>query len=404
MKKNVLKVIVIIFLVFLTWRIFILVRERSVESSIGLSRPPVAVEVAPVRYAPIQEIREFTGTVYPLYQYIVAPKVSGRIIVINKRIGDWIRRGEVVARIDDAEYQQAVREAEANLKIANASLSESESQYELATQELERVKSLQGKGIASPSELDAATTSYNAQQSRLKLAQAQIEQREAALTSARIRLDYTVLSASEPGFVGERYIDEGSLLAPNAPVVSVIGIDTLIVRTTVIERDYGRIHVGQPAEIEVDAYPSKRFYGKVSRIAPMLQEASRVANMEVVVANDSLLIKPGMFTTVKVILDEKDSAQVVPSQSIVTRDGDYGVFVVGNDEAVARYIPVKIGIVSQNETEIISPQIDGLVVTLGQHLLADGSPVILPESDRGTSMKTPAEKGRMSKSGNEVGK
>ena len=164
MKKNVFKVIGIIFLVFLTWRIYILVRERSVESSIGLSRPPVAVEVAPVRYAPIQEIREFTGSVYPLYQYIVAPKVSGRIIVINKRIGDWIRRGEVVARIDDAEYQQAVREAEANLKIANASLSESESQYELATQELERVKSLQGKGIASPSELDAATTSYNAQQ------------------------------------------------------------------------------------------------------------------------------------------------------------------------------------------------------------------------------------------------
>ena len=198
MKKNVLKVIGIIFLVFLTWRIFILVKGKSVESSRGVNRPPVAVEVASVRYAPIQEIREFTGSVYPLYQYIVSPKVSGRIIVINKRIGDWIRRGEVIARIDDAEYQQAVLEAEANLKIANASLSESESQYELAKQELERVKSLQEKGIASPSELDAATTSYSAQKSRLKLAQAQIEQREAALTSSRIRLDYTVLSASEP--------------------------------------------------------------------------------------------------------------------------------------------------------------------------------------------------------------
>ena len=79
MKKNKLKIILIIFLVFLSWRIILLVKGDSGDSR-QYGRLPVAVEVGEVKYAPIQEIREFTGTVYPLYQYIIAPKVSGRII------------------------------------------------------------------------------------------------------------------------------------------------------------------------------------------------------------------------------------------------------------------------------------------------------------------------------------
>ncbi len=401
MKKNALIIIGIIFFVFLTWRIIILVKGGMGRDSRQFSRPAVAVNIDEVKYAPIQEVREFTGTVYPLYQYIVAPKVSGRIIEINKRIGDWVQKKEVIARIDDAEYQQAVREAEANLKIAKSSLSESKSQFGLARQELKRVQSLQEKGIASPSELDAATTNYTAQQSRIELAKAQVEQRDAALLSSKIRLGYTVLIASEPGFIGERYIDEGSLLSPNSPIVSVIGIDTLIVRATIIEHDYGQIHVGQSAEVQVDAYPSKHFYGKISRIAPMLQEASRVAKMEIEVANDSLLLKPGMFTRIKVVLSEKDSAQVVPSQAIVVRNGEDGVFIVGSGETAAHYFPVQVGIVTQENIEILSPKLDGRVVTLGQHLLEDGSSVILPGNDKDAPSKQPDRNDRPAASGKE---
>jgi RND family efflux transporter MFP subunit len=237
---------------------------------------------------------------------------------------------------------------------------------------------LQKKGIASSAELDATTSNYDALQSRIKLAQAQVEQRQAALNSAKIRLSYTVLIASEPGFIGERFVDEGSLLAPNSPVVSVIGIDTVIVRTTVIERVYGQVKIGQSAEIEVDAFPDKSFYGKVSRIAPMLQEASRVAQMEVEVANDSLLLKPGMFTKVNVVLAAEDSAQVVPTQAIVNRNGVSGIFVIQNKESVAQFVPVKLGISTTIKTEIVSPVITGRVVIMGQHLLEDGGNVILP--------------------------
>lgn len=377
-KKQIFIVIGVLFLAVLLWRIVMLITKGSSQATNRPGRPPVAVEVDSVRYGPIQEVETFVGSVTPIYQYILAPKVSGRVVQIKKRIGDWVKRGEVVARIDDSEYQQAVREAEANLKIAQATLREATSQFALAKQDLERVQSLQEKGIASSSELDAAQTNFTAQKSRLELATAQVDQRDAALKSANIRLGYTTLVATEPGFIGERYVDVGSLLAPNAPVVSIIGIDTVIVQTTVIERIYGRVQIGQPAEVQVDAYPSKIFVGKVARIAPLLQEASRVAKMEVEVANDSLLLKPGMFTRVRVVLAMKDTAQLVPSQALVNRAGQNVVFVVPYNATMAKQEPVQIGISAPEKIEIVAPKINGLVVTLGQHLLEDGSPVILP--------------------------
>ncbi|MFA6471100.1 MAG: efflux RND transporter periplasmic adaptor subunit [Candidatus Latescibacterota bacterium] len=383
MKKKVLIVVGIIFLAFITWRVVELVNKKSVSSAKRAARPPVAVQVDKVVYAPIQEIREFTGTVYPIYQYVVAPKVSGRIVEIRKRIGDPVRRGEIIARIDDAEYQQAVLESEANLKIADASLTETIGQAELAKQELDRAQSLTAKGIASPSELDAAVSSNTAQQSRLKLAQAQVEQREASLNSAKIRLSYTVLNATEPGSVGERFVDEGALLSPNSPIVTVVGYDRVIIRTTVVERDYGRIRTGQTADIIVDAYPDQHFSGKVARIAPMLQESARVAQMEVEVANEAHILKPGMFTRVRVVLAENDNAQIVPSQAVVNVDGTPGIFVIDKIEPVAHFLPVKTGIVAADRTEILSPQINGAVVTLGQNLLLEGSRVLLPREGKG---------------------
>lgn len=379
MKKKIIVAFALTIAALLIWRIIALFSGSDGKSG-SPKRPPVAVEVAGVRHGPISEVRNLTGSVLPKYQYVVAPKISGRIVTIHKRIGDWVGAGELIARIDDAEYQQGVLEAEANLKIAEASLAEASSQLELARQEKERAESLQAKGIASPSELDAAVSNYSAQESRLQLAQAQVEQRGASLKSARIRLSYTRLSASQPGFIGERFADEGALLAPNSAVVSVIAIDSVIVRTTIIERDYGRIKKGQSATVSVDAFPDRHFAGTVRRIAPMLQEASRVAQMEVEVANDQFLLKPGMFARVDVVIAEAESAQIVPSAALVIRSGETGIFVVTGGEDVVHYVPVVTGIVTQKDTEILSPALDGMVVTLGQHLLNDGGAVLLPKA------------------------
>ena len=253
-------------------------------------------------------------------------------------------------------------------------------QFELARQEKERVESLKAKGISSSAELDAAVANCTAQESRLGLARAQVEQRRASLKSARIRLSYTLLTASQAGYIGERYADEGALLAPNSAVVSIVGIDAVIVRTTVIERDYSRIKIGQSAEVIVDAFPAHRFFGNVTRIAPLLQEATRVAQMEVEVANADHLLKPGMFARVEVITAAQEYTQMVRNIAVVNRDGQTGVYRVDPEQAIVHFTPVVTGIVSSEFTEILTPSLEGLVVTLGQHLLDDQSPILLPRA------------------------
>ncbi len=384
MKKKIFIFLGVILVAALAIRIVMLFNKGTGGGQGQQQKPAVAVEAEAVRTGPISEIREFTGSVYAYYQYIVAPKVSGRVIRISKRIGDRVKTGEMIALIDDAEYQQAVYEAQANLRIAEASLAEAQSQFELARQEKERAESLASKGIMTSAELDAAVTAFSAQQSRLALAGAQIEQRQASLKTSGIRLGYTRLAASAPGYIGERFIDEGALLAPNNAVASVIGIDSVIVRTTITERDYTFINKGQQAEVSVDAYPGKIFLGKVTRIAPMLQESSRVAQMEVEVLNESLQLKPGMFARVRVVTAEKDGAQIVPTRAVIAINGETCVFSVRAGETTAKRVVVLTGIVTPEITEIVSPPLEGRIITLGQHLLDDGSPILVNENGSGS--------------------
>ena len=105
-----------------------------------------------------------------------------------------------------------------------------------------------------------------------------------------------------------------------------------------------------------------------------------MAQMEIEVANDSLILKPGMFARVNIILSEKEFTQIVPSRAIVSQGGQKGVFLIDQETTIATYFPVEVGIITSEMTEILSPKLNGLVVTLGHHLLVDGSPVILPKA------------------------
>ncbi|MCB2199101.1 efflux RND transporter periplasmic adaptor subunit [bacterium] len=382
MKKHFWLVAGVVFLALLVWRIVEMVRPGE-GGGYGYGRPGVAVEVDSVHAGPIEDIRLFTGSIHPLYRYLVAPKVPGRVTRFDRRIGDYVDRNEVIARIDDAEYQQTVIEADANLKIARASLNEAKAQLELARKEFERAQSLRDQGLASSSDMDTAQSRFDAQQARVAVAEAQVQQREAALESARIRLQYTVLRASEPGYIGERLVDEGALLNVNSAVASVLGIDTVYVRSSIIERDYGKIQVGQQAEVSVDAWPGRTFAGTVSRIAPMLREESRVAEMEVIVPNTDLELKPGMFAKIHVVLEAKENALLVPRKAMVRRDGIDGIFLVAEGESpTAKWVAIVPGIQSAEVIEVLEPAtLSGAVITLGQHLLDDGGAILLPQAD-----------------------
>jgi len=341
------------------------------------ARGPVAVEVGAVSVRPMVDIREFAGTVKASYTYVISAKVGGRLLSINKRIGDAVRANELVGRIDDTEYKNALDEAQTQVRVSRASLQESEAQLSHTERELTRARGLVDKGIASQAELDALQTQVNTQRSRHELAKAQLEQRQVLLDRAKTNFEHTQLRASQAGFVAQRHVDGGTLLPVGGPILTVVGLDTVFVELAVTERDYQSLQPGKPATITTDAIPGKTFEGVVYRKAPFFQSASRTAAVEIALRNMDMALKPGMFARINITLSSEGAARVIPAAALVEKEGKYSVFVVG-DSLKVRSVPVQVGINDGQYAQVLSPaDLDGQIVTLGQHLLRSGSVVTI---------------------------
>ncbi len=347
----------------------------------------VPVHIAPASTGMIRDLRTFSGTLTPKAQFIVAPKISGRLERLYVDVGDPVRRNQVVARLDDAEYIEQVGQAKAELAVARANVEEARSDLDIAEKEFVRIEALRGQRVTSQAELDLSRAKYDAQQARLKVAQAQVDQRLAALRAAEVRLGYASVRATwpengtdNPRVVGERFVDEGATLSANAQMLSVLDISGLRAVFHVTERDYPRLRVGQPAEVVLDALPGMVFAGQVSRIAPIFREASRQARIELELDNAEGLMKPGMFIKATLELGRAEDVLLVPSVALVRRDGGQGLFVVSEDHQNVRYVPVRTGIVEGDHTQLLTPgELSGDVVILGQHLLEDGAAVSITE-------------------------
>jgi RND family efflux transporter MFP subunit len=348
----------------------------------------------------ISEIGDYTGSLFPLSEFVLAPKIAGRLEKIPVNIGDVVRSGDLVAALDDEEYRQQVSQAKAELEVAQASLQEVRSTLENARREFERTEELRKKKIASESQRDAAEAQFTSQQAKMKVAQAQVSQKEAAFKIANLRLLYTQIRVPNNGgtdrVVGERFVDEGALLAANTPIVSILNIRRLIAVIHVIEKDYFKLNPGQQAMITTDALPGKTFKGEVVRIAPLLKEKSREARVEIEIDNPGMTLKPGMFVRLQILYAVHTDTLTVPVACLVKRDNIQGLFQIDRTSHQARFVPVTVGIVQGDRAEILSPILSDEVVTLGSHLLEDGTSVLLPDTakERPARAKAGAQAGQ----------
>lgn len=358
------------------------------NGSRGKGPPAVTVEVAPIQRASIHDIQSFTGTLIPRAQFIAAPNIGGQLKKLMVNIGDVIKKGQMIALLDDEEFVQQAEQSKAELKVAKANLEAENSNLVIAQREFERTKSLHEKKIASESELDTAQAQLEATTAKQKVAIAQVAEKEAALKAAQVRLAYTRIMATwedgtESRIVGERFVDEGTMLTAHSPIVSILDIDSLYAVVYVIERDYPKVKIGQEAIITTDAYPAKEFRGRIVRKAPLLKKESLQARVEIEVPNTDLLLKPGMFTRVQIEFGSHEDATILPVAAIVKRNEKQGIFLLDEESMKARFVPVQLGIINGDSAELLSPSLSGLVVTLGNHLLEDGSSVILPTVQKG---------------------
>ncbi len=393
------KILLVTGLVILAVAAWLVVKSLTGTAQGGGQRMgTVAVEIAPIVEGPIQDLGLFSGTLVPKSQFVVAPKVSGKLEKLYVDIGDRLTNGQLVAQIEDDEYQQQVLQAEADLNVARANLEEARTAVELAQRELERAESLHKKKIMSDSQMDAARAQFNAQESKFKVTAAQVSNRESALEAARVRLSYTRITAtwdkgSDFRYVGERFVFEGALLSPNSEIISVIELQPITAVIYATEKDYFRIQSGQDVAITSTAFPDRNFQGTVTRVAPLLKETSRQARVEIDIENKDGLLKPGMFVNAGIEFAHRDKATLVPFSALVQRGSQTGVFVADTENKKAHFTPVKVGIVEGESAEVLDPAgLSGYAVVLGQHLLQDGMNIILPGRMSGEASSKPPQK------------
>lgn len=377
-----------------------LIHRRIVDSRIPVRSDrdrPVPVEVTPVQRGTLYDDRAFRGTLVARSQFVIAPKVPGRLVNLAVDIGDTVRRGDLIAVLDSEEYAHQVEQVRAELAVSQASLEDAESKLAVAASDLRRIRELHRERVASDANLEETEARKRTAEAQVKLAEAQIRQRQAALRAAEVRLAYTRLYAEwdetrgDTWLVAERFVDEGTMLRANDPVVSVVDTGTLRAVVHAVERDFPGIAPGQPAFIRTDAYPGERFDGRVVRRAPILDEGSRHARVEIEVENSDGRLAPGMFARVHIRLDERRDVHVIPQSALARRNQTEGVFRIDHETMTARYIDVTTGIRGDGMIELVSPELAGDVVTLGHHLLEDGSAVVLPGADpRSAPHETPS--------------
>ncbi len=359
------------------------------ERLAGAQEPPAAadapravpVEVAPFERGPITLRRVFSGALEATAEFGVAPKVSGRLERLTVDLGDRVARGQVVAWLDDAEFVQAEAQAQADVAVARANRTEAESALEIAGRALKRFETLREQGVTSESEYDAARADELARRASLAVSEAQVTRAEAALETARIRLGYTKVAAGWSGgdderVVGERFVDEGSTVAANVPVLSIVELDPIVAVVFVPERDYARLAPGLPARLATDAYPGEAFAARIERIAPIFRQSTRQVRVELVAPNPDQRLKPGMFVRVEVELERLEDALLAPVAALTERGGEPGVFVLDAAASTVRWRPVAAGIVEGERVAVLGEGLEGAVVTLGQDLCDDGARVL----------------------------
>lgn len=351
------------------------------------------VEFAPVKRSDVVERVTIVGNLIGAATVEAVPRINGRLEAVHVKLGDPVRRGQPIAKVEDREIREQVRQQEAAFKVSEATIRQREADLKLAETNLERNRSLLERNLLPRQTFDDTQARYEAALAQLDLARAQFEQSKARLEELRINLANTVIVSPVDGFIGKRYLDPGAAVSPNAPVASVVAIDTVRMVANVIEKDVRRLSIGMPAVIEVDAFPGEKFTGRVARIAPVFDPQTRTAEMEIEIPNPGFRLKPGMYARVDLTVDSRQNAMTVPTNAVVDFQGKTGVFVAtpaepgpaqpasnppqGGQTLTARFVPVQTGIRDAQQVEITGGLDENArVITTGATALRDGDRVV----------------------------
>jgi RND family efflux transporter MFP subunit len=359
----------------------------------GVFTPAVSIEAATVSLVyPYQGFTVLNASGYVVAQRkaAVASKVTGRLVSLAVEEGSRVKEGQVIARLENDDVTAFRNQAEANLKSSRHALDEAKAELKDARLSFEREKKLVAKGYVARSDYDAAEARYSKAVAAVDVARATIRANEAALRGADVQIEYTLVRAPFDAVVLTKNADIGDIVTPigaaqnvQAAVVTIADMNSLLVEADVSESNLHQVKVGQPCEIQLDAFPDSRFRGEVHMIVPTADRTKATVMVKVKFLDKDSRILPEMsakvaFLSRPVTPAEEKPHTAVMSAAIADRNGKKYVLLVRDGRVVET--PVETGEKFGDMTEIIhglSPGEKVAVTQLGK--LKDGSRIKLAE-------------------------
>ena len=383
------------------------VRQEQVNAQ------PVAVDVTTAA-AIVRELPQYfeaTGSLTGDEQTDVSPSTSGKVVALGVDMGSYVKRGQMIVKLDDVDARLRVQQQQAQVDQMKASLRQAEEKVgirpgqsfdlnkipevnnakvalDLAEKNLRRSEKLIESGDISRSQYDQ----QKAQRDQLRevyegalslgrqnyaavmTARANVANAESQLNLARRNLSYALVFSPIDGFVSERTADLGEYVSPATKVATVVRVNPLRVRIDIPEQAIPAISVGQSVSVTTSAWPDKNFSGRIARVSPNVTPSSRTLTVEAEVENGSGALKPGQFATIRILQSRAQPAVLVPARAVRTEAGVSRVFVIKDGHAQERVVQL-----GQTEGDLVQIKngiaADEQVATSNVEQLADGMAV-----------------------------
>ena len=317
---------------------------------------PASVEVSTVATAyPTAAISllNATGRVSAWRKAAVSTKATGRLEWLGVQEGSRVKEGEVIARLEDRDVAAARDSAVAGAKAARANLEQGEAELKDAEHNFQRTKDLYQQKFISASALDSAEARFDKAKASISSLNGQIGVAEANARQAEVAVEQTLIRAPFDGIVLTKNANQGDIITPfssatdsKGAVVNMADMSTLEVEADVSEASIGKIVVGMPAEIQLDAYPDLRLMGQVSRIVPTVDRTKATLLVKVSFVEKDARVLPDMSAKVSFLSraptpEERKPVVAVRPEAIARRGGRDVLFIVGDDNVAREVVEAK---------------------------------------------------------------
>jgi RND family efflux transporter MFP subunit len=348
----------------------------------------VAVDVVRARMGSFGSVLVYTGTTEPFRQAELRAQIEGQLLELGVDVGDTVSLDQTVGRLDDSLWAIQVNQAQAELAVQQSDLARVRAQVDQVRTQVEqaklallqaqadalRLQDLQSRGAVSTQTAEQARTQAETAAQALTAAEAQVKTalqsvaaaegrilvQQAVVAEAEKRRSYALLKSPMTGSVLEKPVEPGTLIRPGDSLLRIGEFSQIKVRVPLSELDRSRVRLGQPVDITLDAFPSLRLTGSVSRISPAADPSSRQIPIEITLPNPEESIGSGLLARVTFSGDKTKQRVIVPQTAVQSRQKDPYVFVIEETQPLekrtgsVRRQPIILGQSQDGQAEILS--------------------------------------------------